>query len=281
MLGSATSKMRYMIGSLLALLGAAAAVYSPFRPWNAGTHGHDYGFTTLFDGFTGSKAALMASLFTPLLVAAILAVLGVLAQSRVLVFLGGLIALATVVLWLIQQSRTPGGLSSSSLGSGIALSLGGAAAMLVGAAVLERRHQDTRALAPGEVRGRGRHRRGSEFGHRRAGVSGEEGAAAAGGAALGAGAAGAAHRKPSSEPTESGSGSATSASGQGVTESERETPASGASTHPVGEPEPTEEPLPGNVRRLPSRGSGSRPSPDEEQTADGSPPRRGRDDKAA
>ncbi|MGW3623763.1 hypothetical protein [Streptomyces sp. NPDC000880] len=43
---------RNIIGSFLALVGAAAAVWSPFRGWYDGRHGRDYRVQDLFNGIT-------------------------------------------------------------------------------------------------------------------------------------------------------------------------------------------------------------------------------------
>ncbi|MQY12968.1 hypothetical protein SRB5_31080 [Streptomyces sp. RB5] len=152
---NAASTMRYVIGSALALLGAAAAVYSPFRPWYDGRLGRQYGVDDIFDGITGVHSSLMASVFLLMLAAAVVALVGIVLRSRLAILLAGLIVLGTAVLWMIRQSQVSDGLvvgaSGESLGIGVANAFAGAALLLLGAAVMGRKEK---AVAVG------RHRRG-------------------------------------------------------------------------------------------------------------------------
>ena len=83
--------VRNVMGSLLALAGAAAAVWSPFRAWYDGRHGSDIRVNDLFTGVgvTDHDAALLGSLFLPMGFAALLTLLGVLVRSRLVVALAG------------------------------------------------------------------------------------------------------------------------------------------------------------------------------------------------
>ena len=102
--------IRNMIGSLLGLLGAAAAVYSPFRPWYGGRLGHDFRLDELFQGggVTGADAALFTGLFVLMVLAAAVAVLGVLMQSRMVLVLAGVLCLGFTVLWMVRQGQSVG-----------------------------------------------------------------------------------------------------------------------------------------------------------------------------
>ncbi|MFJ3724113.1 hypothetical protein ACIPYQ_16275 [Streptomyces sp. NPDC090045] len=52
--------IRNVLGSLMGLIGAAAAVWSPFRAWYDGRHGRGYRVLELFTaaGITDHRAAL-------------------------------------------------------------------------------------------------------------------------------------------------------------------------------------------------------------------------------
>ncbi|WP_051860117.1 MULTISPECIES: hypothetical protein [Streptomyces] len=89
---------------------------------------------------TDSGAGLFASMFLPLLVGAVLAVLGVVFRSRLLVLTAGIITLGFAILWMVRQGQAEGSLTvtgdSDGLGSGVGLALLGGLLMLIGAAVM-------------------------------------------------------------------------------------------------------------------------------------------------
>jgi hypothetical protein len=134
--------IRNTIGIILAVVGAAAALWAPFRSWYDGRVGRDFRVWELFTGagVTDSGAGLFASMFLPLLVGAVLAVLGVVFRSRLLVLTAGLITLGFVILWMVRQGQAEGSLTvtgdSNGLGSGVGLALLGGLLMLIGAAVM-------------------------------------------------------------------------------------------------------------------------------------------------
>ncbi|THA73102.1 hypothetical protein E6R60_25970 [Streptomyces sp. A0642] len=134
--------IRNTIGLILAVVGAAAAVWAPFRNWYNGRLGHDFRFWELFTGagVTNSGAGLFASMFLPLLVAAVVALVGVVLRSRLLVLLAGVIAFGFAVLWMIRQGLAQGSLTVAGdgrgLGSGVGLALLGGLLMLIASAVM-------------------------------------------------------------------------------------------------------------------------------------------------
>ncbi|WNF25733.1 hypothetical protein RI138_02330 [Streptomyces sp. C11-1] len=79
-------------------------------------------------------------MFLPLLVGAVLAVLGVVFRSRLLVLTAGIITLGFAILWMVRQGQAEGSLTvtgdSDGLGSGVGLALLGGLLMLTGAAVM-------------------------------------------------------------------------------------------------------------------------------------------------
>ncbi|MEU0099665.1 hypothetical protein [Streptomyces sp. NPDC006267] len=134
--------IRNTIGIILAVVGAAAALWAPFRSWYNGRVGRDFRVWELFTGagVTDSGAGLFASMFLPLLVGAVLAVLGVVFRSRLLVLSAAIITLGFAILWMVRQGQAEGSLTvtgdSDGLGSGVGLALLGGLLMLIGAAVM-------------------------------------------------------------------------------------------------------------------------------------------------
>ncbi|MFI1094574.1 hypothetical protein [Streptomyces sp. NPDC020917] len=136
---------RTMLGSLLALAGAVAAVWSPFRAWYGGRHGSDIRVDDLFTGVgvTPHGAALLGSLFLPLLFAALLAALGVLLRSRLVVALAGLVVLGFTVLWMVRQAQFSHSLTAGGdgLDTGVAFAVLGGLLMCAAALVLPGRNR--------------------------------------------------------------------------------------------------------------------------------------------
>ncbi|MFJ3768121.1 hypothetical protein ACIPQJ_17260 [Streptomyces sp. NPDC090082] len=136
--------IRNVVGSVLALAGATAAVWSPFRAWYDGRHGRDYAIGELFTGITDAKADLAGSILLPFAFAALLALVGVLLRSRPLVALAGLVVLGFTVLWMVRVGQAEGSLAvgpdGSGLGDGVANALGGGVLLLLGALVMSGRH---------------------------------------------------------------------------------------------------------------------------------------------
>ncbi|MFI8996207.1 hypothetical protein [Streptomyces sp. NPDC053542] len=143
--------VRNVIGSLIALIGAAAAVWSPFRPWYDGRHGADIRIADLFNGITGSGADVMRSLLLPMLAAAVLTLIGVVLRSRLVITLAGLVVLGFTVLWMVRQGQAAGSLTVGSggrgLGLGVAVALGGGVLLLLGALLMRGRRAVRRRKA--------------------------------------------------------------------------------------------------------------------------------------
>ncbi|WP_327176289.1 hypothetical protein OG599_13955 [Streptomyces sp. NBC_01335] len=137
--------IRNVLGSVVALAGAAAVVLSPFRDWYDGRPGHDYRVRDLFEGITTTSSAVMVSLFLPFLVVAVLAVAGVVLRSRLVVALAGVVALGFTVLWMVRQGQATGSLTVDPDGSGlqwgVVLALGGGLLLLIGSLVMSGRRR--------------------------------------------------------------------------------------------------------------------------------------------
>ncbi|MCK8679149.1 hypothetical protein [Streptomyces lichenis] len=149
--------IRNAVGSLLALVGAAAAVWSPFLAWYNGRAGRDYAIADLFGGITGNEPAPIASLLLPFAFAALLTLFGIVLRSRLLVGLAGLVVLGFTVLWMVRQGQAADSLSIEPDGTGLGWGVGAAAAggllLLLAAALMSGRRG---------VRGRRRARRERE-----------------------------------------------------------------------------------------------------------------------
>lgn len=147
--------VRNVIGSVLAVIGAASSVASPFQAWYDGRHGQDYRVEDLFNGITGTSSALWLSLLLPFVFAALVTLIGLVLRSRLLVALAGVVVLAFTVLWMVRQGQANGSLSLTSDGTGIGLGVaeafGGGVLLLIAAAVMS---------------GRTRRRKGGGGGHR-------------------------------------------------------------------------------------------------------------------
>ncbi|WP_369357250.1 hypothetical protein [Streptomyces sp. cg2] len=133
--------VRNVLGSLIALAGATAAVWSPFRPWYDGRHGSDVRIEDLFNGLTGSGATLFGSLVLPMAFAGLLTLAGVALRSRLLVTLAGLVVLGFTVLWMVRQAQRSGELTAGAhgMGVGVANALGGGALLILGALIMRGR----------------------------------------------------------------------------------------------------------------------------------------------
>ncbi|WP_233518486.1 hypothetical protein [Streptomyces corynorhini] len=137
--------VRNVIGSLLALAGAAAAVLSPFRGWYDGRLGRDYRITDLFHGVSDTGSGVLLSLLLPFAFAALLTLIGLAARSRALVALAGLVVLGFTVLWMVRQGQSTGSLTlagdGSGLGVGVAYALGGGLVLLLAALTMSGRRR--------------------------------------------------------------------------------------------------------------------------------------------
>lgn len=132
--------IRNVLGSLVALVGAAAAVFSPFRNWYDGRHGSEYRIQDLFNGITATKPDAGGSILIPFAFAALVTVVGILLRSRLLVTLAGLITLGFTVLWMVRVGIAQHSLAISSNGRGLGLGVGdalvGGVLMLLGAGLM-------------------------------------------------------------------------------------------------------------------------------------------------
>ena len=134
--------MRNIIGGLLALVGAALTLVSPWQPWYNNRHGSTYKFYEVFgSGITPSGSGIMDSVFLVFLVTAALTVVGVLLGSRALVGFAAVVAFGFAVLWMVRQGQAAGeltvtGANNRGLGSGVAYAFAGGLLMVIGSLVM-------------------------------------------------------------------------------------------------------------------------------------------------
>lgn len=150
--------VRNLFGVLLALVGAAAAVWSPFRTWYGGRLGRGYRLDELLSpsGITGTQSGVWTGLFLPMLAAAVLTLLAVMMRSRLLVTLAGLLVLGFTILWMVRQGQDAGTLTAGAggLGEGVGYAIGGGALLLMAALVMRGRRPRGRRRKGRKGRGR-------------------------------------------------------------------------------------------------------------------------------
>jgi hypothetical protein len=143
---------RRLIGTVLGLIAAVAAVWSAFITWYGSREGSNIRIQDLFttNGITLDSASTMNSIFLPLAFAALLCVIYAAVGWRSPLVLGGLVSIATALLWATSQAQTVAGLHADLVGPGPMLAAGAGALMLIAAAVApppRRRHRPA-AAAP-------------------------------------------------------------------------------------------------------------------------------------
>ncbi|MFJ4825272.1 hypothetical protein ACIP5L_18555 [Streptomyces bacillaris] len=151
--------IRNILGSLVALAGAASAVLSPFRDWYAGRAGRDYRVRDLFEGITDTESGVLVSILLPFLFAALLVIGGVLVRSRIVVAFAGVVVLGFTILWMVRQGQAAGSLTVGGDGEGLQVgvvnALAGGVLMLIGALLMKGR---ARGAGWGRPRERSRER---------------------------------------------------------------------------------------------------------------------------
>jgi len=99
----------------------------------------------LFNGITLQTSDSLTSLLIPMAVSAALVLAGIVVWWRWLWALAGAVALATVIVWIVRQAQTPGGLHASLVGAGPWLAASAGAAMLFASVIATARGSKKRA----------------------------------------------------------------------------------------------------------------------------------------
>lgn len=126
---------RRMLGLFLVVVAAVAAVWSGFMDWYAGRRGTDIRIQDLFNGLSTQNSDAWGSILIAMVVSAVLVFAGIVVWWRWLWALGGLVALATAVLWGIRQAELPTGLHTGLIGNGPPTAACAGALMLVASVV--------------------------------------------------------------------------------------------------------------------------------------------------
>lgn len=129
------SSTRRLLGLVLVVVAAAAAVWSAFLTWYSSRDGTDIRIQDLFNGLTFQKSNTYGSLLIPLAISAVLVLAGIVVWWRWLWALGGLVAIATAILWGVRQAQTVEGLHSGLMGNGPATAACAGAAMLLASVI--------------------------------------------------------------------------------------------------------------------------------------------------
>jgi hypothetical protein len=90
-------------GRFLAIVGSAAVAYGGFTPWLDDSKASTFPIRDIVSGVARRGSGWASSLAIILVIAAVLVVLGALIDSRIAVFLGLLVGLATAGGWLAQM----------------------------------------------------------------------------------------------------------------------------------------------------------------------------------
>jgi hypothetical protein len=135
---------RNTMGSVLAVVAAAAAVVSVWFDWYGNRDGWRFKWPQLFTdtGITPDNANWFTGMFLPMLVGAALAVAAILLRSRLLMLLSAVVVLGFAILWLVRQYNVA---DSLTVGAGglkwpALLPLGAGVLLLVSAASMAGRH---------------------------------------------------------------------------------------------------------------------------------------------
>ena len=129
------SSTRRLLGLVLVVVAAAAALWSAFLTWYSSRDGTDIRIQDLFNGLTFQKSNTYGSLLIPLAISAVLVLAGIVVWWRWLWALGGLVAIATAILWGVRQAQTVEGLHSGLMGNGPATAACAGAAMLLASVI--------------------------------------------------------------------------------------------------------------------------------------------------
>ena len=129
------SSTRRLIGLVLVVAAAVAAVWSAFVAWYGGREGSNIRLGDLFNSITSNQSGTFESLLIPLAVSAVLVLAGIVVWWRWLWALGGLVAIATPILWGVRQAQTAGGLHSGLIDNGPVLAACAGAAMLLASVI--------------------------------------------------------------------------------------------------------------------------------------------------
>jgi hypothetical protein len=131
--------MRTLIAILATVVGSAAVVYSTFLPWYGDRQGRQIPLSELWNGVTATTTDMVNSFFVPMVLAAVLAILGLIIGRRWLMALGTVIALVVFAVFLGQQMQVEA--LASQFRQGFWNTAGGCLLLLIGSITRQSRQK--------------------------------------------------------------------------------------------------------------------------------------------
>ncbi len=126
---------RRVAGAFLALLGAVGVTASAYLNWFADRTPQTVPIDRLFQsGVTGEASSYWTSVALPLALVTLVAVVGVILRSRLVLAVAWLIGAATLVLFVVQQANDSADFSVGDLQTGAWIAIAGLLVMLLGVA---------------------------------------------------------------------------------------------------------------------------------------------------
>jgi len=124
---------RRVAGAFLALLGAVGVTASAYLNWFGDRTPEAAPLDRLFQsGVTEQASSYWTSVALPLALVTVLAVVGVILRSRIVLVVAWLIGAATLVLFVVQQANDTAGFAIGDLQTGVWVALAGLLVMLLG-----------------------------------------------------------------------------------------------------------------------------------------------------
>lgn len=120
-----------LIAILATVAGAAAVVYSQFLPWYRDRQGRQIPLNELWNGVTTTTTDMVNSLFVPIVIAVVLALLGLFIGKRWMMALGAFLAVVVFAVFLGQQMQVEA--LASQFMQGFWNTAGGCVLLLIGA----------------------------------------------------------------------------------------------------------------------------------------------------
>ena len=157
---------RRVAGGFLALLGAVGVTASAYLNWFDDRTPETVPIDRLFQsGVTEEASSYWTSVALPLAIVTLLAVIGLVLRSRLILVVGWLIGVATLVLFVVQQANDDADFSVGDLQAGAWVALAGLIVMLLGLASMGGRPKpEPEAAEPSEtVSARERGAAGGEY----------------------------------------------------------------------------------------------------------------------
>jgi hypothetical protein len=122
--------MRTLIAIVATVAGAAAVVYSTFLPWYGDREGRRIPLSELWNGVTATSTDMINSLFVPMVLAAALALTGLIIGRRWLMAIGTFLAVVVFAVFLGQQMQVEA--FASQFRQGFWNTAGGCVLLLIG-----------------------------------------------------------------------------------------------------------------------------------------------------